>query len=568
MMRPTIEDDDDDNSSSSSCSNNTTDNENSDLFSPVQGRRTSLHDFLTPNTPASRDTPPPIESLPQLQDKSWIGAKVSPIPTKSDDDDDDDKVKEVKQQQQEEKENIDAIQIMAPKFRGRITSQNRATEQTTLLGQQQQRHGNAIHHRNKRRDPYPKSAFTYTYPSESYPPTDPLEEGTNVTSQNNLSHPSNRILRQPWKFPHIFPRRRRQQQQQQPLLPIPSSSRYSYYMILPILTAMFLGLVALHDVFFVYVSLRRGVTTTSNLAWSIPWLGPTPRSMLRFGAFCPTTIFQEWEYWRILTGGVWVTSSTTEWAILWLAWKYAIFNVVHQSMQQKQQQKPQLKDRQPSGDGTIRELLHWMQDPNHSHWSGSHDTRTTTTTLNPTPWQLAWPIVYVLSVLTGQLWMIVFHDKSYYIMIMGQTYRNNNNDNSIPLVSGCTGWGTAGVLCATGMQWPSQRLELFVLAIALILINLFQPNTASVFGAIGATFWGWAYAGIWTNGSSDNKNNHNKGTTTSWYNSIEEGYTEVQRKPDHNRDWTWTQILAAIIAVSLWLVPAVVCWRVYQKIDS
>ena len=117
-------------------------------------------------------------------------------------------------------------------------------------------------------------------------------------------------------------------------------------------------------------------------------------------------------------------------------------------------------------------------------------------------------------------------------------------------ISGCTSWGTAGVLCAKGMQHPGQRLELFCLAIALVLLNLL-PN-ASIFGAIGASFFGWAHAGIWKT-SSNSHGKRSTGTTALWQNQF---LTDSPVARNY-RGWTVWNGLSAMVVLSLWIGPVV-----------
>ena len=85
-----------------------------------------------------------------------------------------------------------------------------------------------------------------------------------------------------------------------------------------------------------------------------------------------------------------------------------------------------------------------------------------------------WPIIFVLSCLTGQLWMVAFQRDG---------------------ISGCASWGTGGCACAFGVKRPNSRFELFLFSIALLLVNLFQTYS-SVYGAIGGIFFGWCCHGI------------------------------------------------------------------------
>jgi hypothetical protein len=322
-----------------------------------------------------------------------------------------------------------------------------------------------------------------------------------------------------------------------------------------------------------YLAMRRGITTSYSLAWSIPWLGPTQRSMWRFGAFCPQLIFPFLHggerdqqgyalggYWRIVTSALWVTSSVAEWGLLLLAWWWAIPPAKGVQQQQQQHQYS----------GTAPYFLGGR--PNHSSSFYSSDSFTKSNVSLPMSttreWPFWWPVVYTLSTLTGQLWMVAF-----------DYYGGKDGGSSIPPSSGCTSWGTAGLLCARGMQWPDRRLENFVLAIGLVLLNVCQPITASVFGAIGASFFGWAYAGMWLTHSTTTptavmNNNNNKTTKTksngggvsSWHHhyysyDIDNGNLKEVNGPRKyyccTGRWTFWNMVATICTVSLWVVPTV-----------
>jgi hypothetical protein len=320
--------------------------------------------------------------------------------------------------------------------------------------------------------------------------------------------------------------------------------RSSCHWFIPASTALFLALIGLHDVFLKYISWRRGVETNYSLTWSLPWLGPSARSLLRFGAFCPSTVFEGLyddveprhlamgEYWRILTGGIWVTSSLMEWGFLYLAWCWAI----------------------PPCD---RRRLHKLaaitpvsaaQDP---YWNNPYDwnrlsqpvRNTTIATTNETPWQLSWPVVYIVSTLTGQLWMTAFEYRDNNAL---EEYNAGGSTSGMATISGCTSWGTAGVLCAKGMQHPDKRFELFCLAIALVLLNLLQ-STASVFGAIGSAFFGWTFAGMWSMATFSTKKKSSGATT--WQNQF---LTDSPAARNYH-GWSVWGGLSTIVAVALWI---------------
>jgi hypothetical protein len=567
MMRT----DNSDNSSSSSSNG---------FFSPDYGRRASLHDLLTPTPPSSTikgdreeatKTPPlsQDDTLPRLQDNSWIGAKVSPIPSQADEDDNDE-------------EDEEDMMIMAPYHTAlkEASFLGVATEETTLLGRKMVSNKRSTggrmlgYHQNHTTTTTTTQSATAAVSttnaasmfvpggggnngpilrsgggSGGYPI--PLEDGTplgGMGAANPLHHgaaygrlhyppqPSASVWQRMWNCPFWFVQQR------------------FFYLIIPFSTALFLFCVGIHDAFLAYLSIRRGIEPSYSLSWNIPWLGPSERSMLRFGAFCPQRIFQDtygevnytqeqpqtqvpfyaWEreYWRLLTSAVWVTSSLVEWLLVLLAWWWAI-------------SRSRIVETDRTS-GIVRDFYSptsfyfGQQTNNHFSYSSSEKQSAVEGCM------AAWPVVYMLSTLTGQLWMVSFEYPS------SASFDGDDGPN----ISGCTSWGTAGVLCAMGMRWPERRFELFILAIALVIINLLQP-TSSVFGAIGASFFGWSFAGMWvakTPASSIN----NAPVKSSWhhYYEVDDGnYKEAAHKPSHDKVCGFWSVFSALVMISLWLLP-------------
>ena len=510
--------------------------DNDDLFSPVLGRVASKFDLLTPTPDSGKhgnleDTSPP-DTLPRLHNTSWIGARVSPVPPDNEEDDDD-----------------EDIAIMAPyhkalqqaSFVGMGSNSNTtANEQTTLLGRKIEK-STINARRSTSNNASNHSAFQSMNPSGGYPQQ--LEE----TTKNGNSTP--------YLYNHEYDHNGKlkdhaTQQSKWAWLCCPwrSSStpqRQSFsncYWFLPFTTAVFLSLVGLHDVFLKYISWRRGTATTYSLMWTVPWLGPSTRSMLRFGAYCPskivTGLYSEQQqairissdWWRILTSGLWVTSSLSEWAVLYACWCWAI------SACDKNNSRKTAATVTPVSAAQDPYWNNYDWDNNRFSYMATSQDKSSDTML------LSWPIVYILSTLTGQLWMMAFDYWEYsYEAELGY----------VVTISGCTSWGTAGVLCAKGMQYPNQRLELFCLAIALVLLNLL-PN-ASIFGAIGACFFGWAFAGIWGRSDASSYGKKNVGSASVWQNQFLADSPAVRTY----RGWTVWNGLSATIALSLWIVPIV-----------
>jgi len=203
--------------------------------------------------------------------------------------------------------------------------------------------------------------------------------------------------------------------------------------------------IILHDAYLWYLAYRRGIEPVYSIRWRLPWLSPSERTLVRFGAFCPARL---WQWWRPVTSLFFVTS-VMEWlGIAWAWWDLDL----------KRQQ---------------------------SSW------------------------LYFVSAISGQLWMIAFHPNG---------------------VSGCASWGTCGVLTFVGAKLvPDRRFALFLTAIALIVLNLLQPSS-SAFGAIGAAFFGWSYAGAFP-------------TNT------------ISQKDDAKKEWKCLQWFAILVLIMLWILP-------------
>jgi hypothetical protein len=484
----------------------------SGLFSPVHGRRSSLHEF-TPTPSATADSlssgplpsstplqtsiaatslsPSNNDALPRLQDNSWIGARVSPIASQDDDDQDYDD------------DDAEDIAIMAPYHKAmKETSFLGANEETTLLGRRMvtNKHGARMmgFHSNEsaERQNQPRSRNQGSnHPKFALPQGHPTPL-VDVTGGDTVHGTSNgrwytSILMACCRVPRRYFLRR------------------SSLIVVPVMSGLFLFCIALHDAFLAYLSLRRGVTSTYSLAWSVPWMGPSARSMLRFGAFSPEHWLESQEYWRSLTAMV-ATSSLSEWGLILLAWRWGLPKAFP-STAHGQQYSPQQ------------------------------------TVVSSTPNCLLWPVVSALSALTGQLWMLAF------------TMNTANADG----VSGCSGWGTAGVLCAMGMLWPEGRFGLFLMAIALVLVNLvqaqsFSSSTGSIFGIIGASFFGWSWCGMWlppTSSSWEQQQPHSVFDDDNSYDSKKHDSGLRGLNQYSNNQWGFWNVISAFVVVSLWLFP-------------
>jgi hypothetical protein len=341
------------------------------MFSPVYGRMQSLHNFDTPETPDG------AERLPRLADNSWIGARVSPIPSV-------------------DEEDMEFDRVTAPYQR--TLREFGANERSALLGK-------SIH---------------------------PMWDDDFFDNAKRLA---DSVSHRPPIWGKV----------------VVGASTIHFFCI------------GLHDVYLWYLQVRRGIQSQYAQAWSIPWMGPSARILLRFGAYCPGKIVWQRQWYRILTA-VTLTCSLTELVGLVAAW--------------------------------------WQLE------------KISYSTISAASWRTWWPLLFVSSIGVGQLWMAAFG--SYYS------------------ISGCAGWGTCAILCATGVSRPDKRMSLFMTAIVLVVLNLLQ-TTSNVFGAVGASFFGWSLAGT--------------GLSPFSAPVVKENVTTTHRR------WTALNWLALIAAVLLWALP-------------
>jgi hypothetical protein len=228
--------------------NDSSDTSTTDMFSPAHGRRTSLHP-TTPDHSAQKD-----ERLPRLQDTSWIGARVSPIPSYDEDEEND---------------------YVTARYRKALNESSAAfltgaTESTSLL------------------------------------------RNVTTTSGNKSKKWSLHPLWDPKQDPILIEQKRIAK----------TSPTYRLGMLVVCSTGIFLAIVGLHDAYLWYLSFRKGIEPGYSLTWRWPWLSPSSRTLLRFGAFCPQRLVVQQgqgEYWRIVTS--WFAStSLVEWLLTAWGW--------------------------------------------------------------------------------------------------------------------------------------------------------------------------------------------------------------------------------------------------------
>jgi len=537
------------------------------LFTPSRGRRKSIvNDFTrTPPDSGINHQLATIEktgnnnhindvdvyttiapnTLPRLQDTSWLGARMSPIRQRPDDTEDKD----------DDDDDEDAA-IVAPYRLGLTETSGSSTVSKLLFRPINDDDDTDNSHNNN------DGVITTTIKSTGYvrprPPLllhpitsagkPPTQEMGNETNRHSVGSNSNSFTRHRRRRRLIMPYEREFWTFWSLSSSSPESQRLddarqnnsndldsSYVMIDPprpirdngnnfvIIggTAVVLFCIGLHDIFIAYLSIRRGITVSERrytLAWSLPWISPTERSMLRFGAFCPDRIilpsFSSSEYWRCLTS-IFITTSVVEWLILAWIWTRYI--------------------------------------PPFSFSSSS---------LSKSPWQLSWPIIYLLSAFTGQLWMVAFDYNNMGSSSSSSSSLSSSNVNHYdtnynygtatttsvtPSLSGCAGWASCGVLCSVGIQRPNSRFPCFILAILLIILQTCQI-TGNTIGCSAGSFFGWAFSGIW-------------GPSAAFRQRLQQ---RELRNYDYRYDiindtenkmlniWNW---LAVIIVTLLWLLP-------------
>lgn len=231
----------------------------SDMFSPPTGRRASLHQN-TPEQPPTGNNNAIDTTLPALQDNSWIGARVSPIPSFDNDDDGD----------------ATDIAATAPYRRALHDSLEAggrlyyASERTALLGgdnNKQQQHNNR---------------------SSIHPLWDLPDNDDNIPLKGGNS-------RRLW---------------------------HNYGVVA--ISGFWLSMMGLHDLYLGYIAMRRGVDPLYPVGWlslSFPFLGPSARTLSRFGAFIPAKLILSREVWRFVSA-LFLSTSVVEFMVVLWAWSF------------------------------------------------------------------------------------------------------------------------------------------------------------------------------------------------------------------------------------------------------
>ena len=97
-----------------------------------------------------------------------------------------------------------------------------------------------------------------------------------------------------------------------------STPTCSWNVILYVLSGMQLACMALHDLYFWYLSYRLGLESSKSYSWRLPWLTPSDGTLTRFGALIPWKVIHG-QAWRMVTS-TFLSTSVVEYALICWAW--------------------------------------------------------------------------------------------------------------------------------------------------------------------------------------------------------------------------------------------------------
>jgi hypothetical protein len=97
-----------------------------------------------------------------------------------------------------------------------------------------------------------------------------------------------------------------------------SPSRYSWDIILCVLSGIHLGCMALHDLYVWYLAYRSGYQSNKDLSWRLPWLSPSTSTLQRFGALIPWKVVHG-QAWRMVSS-IFMSTSLVEYMLMCCAW--------------------------------------------------------------------------------------------------------------------------------------------------------------------------------------------------------------------------------------------------------
>lgn len=123
-------------------------------------------------------------------------------------------------------------------------------------------------------------------------------------------------------------------------------------------------------------------------------------------------------------------------------------------------------------------------------------------------WRLLSSLVICPSLLNWLLvcmgWLLVYHARRHHTLLswfswfgtwFGSAFVGISWmiawDLRIHPFAGCCLWGTCGVLTSVGIHRPEERWRFFLLCILAVVLSWWEQPCNSVFGVLGATFFGW-----------------------------------------------------------------------------
>lgn len=414
-------------------------------FAPTTGAQhravSRFVSLLSPDDPSGpptqEDTSPRNDTLPSLQDRSWIGARMSPI-LNAPPDNDDSSVNHLQGTRMDQQHHTPLLQddYFYTRLQAPSTSQQQLPNHHVAPDVNPFFVGHHVQQQQQQQHPY----YSYAYPSAGHLRTEYPAFGI---------HPmqSNESIRRM----HAEQQARRHQQQ----------IYQSWGTLVCVVSGLTLLGMAVYDTVNGYYSMDDNPNyhgdKTSNWngdiifkshAWSLPWGQPTLATGMVWGGLTPSVILTDTATSSTVTS----TTTSTAHVILW-----PFFHILSSY------------GRLVTSAVQVHSVLEWClvvlgwfvcQRP-------SRYRITTTTTAT----------VYAISVLTGQLWMLAVW------WIHGGS--GSSHHDSTLLVAQCAAWGTCGVLCFVGMVRPQRRFGCFMICIGLVVLSLLQamwilPAAASV----------------------------------------------------------------------------------------
>ena len=101
-------------------------------------------------------------------------------------------------------------------------------------------------------------------------------------------------------------------------------------------------------------------------------------------------------------------------------------------------------------------------------------------------------------------WLLVFHGRRHHTILSWYSWFGTwfgsafvgllwmiAWDLRIRPIVGCCLWGTGGVLTSVGIHRPEERWRYFLLCVLAVVLSWWEQPCNSVYGVLGATFFGW-----------------------------------------------------------------------------